>query len=65
MLTPQGEAKELDTIGKRAKHKLGNKELPKQKCKLPLIKCVHFSPRFLTLDVQIEFDTFLPLVGNA
>jgi hypothetical protein len=43
MPTPRGEANELDTIGKREKHKAQlrrQKELPLQECKLRLNKCV-------------------------
>jgi hypothetical protein len=39
--TPQGEAKGLDTIGKRARLKFRRKRAPQMhECKLPLNKCI-------------------------
>jgi hypothetical protein len=66
--TPQGEAKGLDTIGKRARLKIqAKKSSQKQECKLPLNKCI--SPKNFFLDANApwkhELGTFLPLVGNA
>jgi hypothetical protein len=74
MLTPQGEAKGLDTIGKSAQLKFRqHKELPLHECKLPLNKCISLlccknSPwmqkgYFLALDMN--WFTCVPLVGNA
>jgi hypothetical protein len=67
MPTPQGEAKGLDTIGKRARLKIQEKKSSQvHGCKLPLNKCI--SPKFSFLDANSpwkhELGTFLPLVGN-
>jgi hypothetical protein len=67
-LIPQGEAKGLDTIGKRAQLKIGDKELPNAWMHAPPEQ-MHFSQIFFPLMQNSpwmhELCTFLPLVGNA
>jgi hypothetical protein len=62
-VTPQGEAKGLDTIGKRAQLKFKRKRAPKCMMQAPL-KQMHFS-HFSSLDAKLPLGTFLPLVGTA
>jgi hypothetical protein len=66
--TPQGEAKGLDTIGKKSTTKIQAKKMSQMyECKLSLNKCI--SPNFSSLDANSpwkhELGTFLPFVGNA
>jgi hypothetical protein len=68
LLTPQGEAKGLDTIGKRAQLKFRQKRAPK--CmNAGSAEQMHFSQIFLSLMQNSPWEhvlgTFLPLVGNA
>jgi hypothetical protein len=66
-LPTQGEAKGLDTIGKRTQLKFRRKELPNALMQAPLNKCI--SPNFSSLDAKLLLETrigyFPPLVGNA
>jgi hypothetical protein len=68
LLTPQGEAKGFDTIGKRAKRKAhsGDTTAPLQACNLPMNKCMQnsSSPTELSIHLFVPIDATLPLVMN-